>query len=668
VSGQSVSITLTIDEAQALKAWTSQQAAVEKMRQQLGKMDLKTTGMGALQSGASNVAKSLASAASQLVGIGSAVGGLIALAMQLKAEYQTIVNRQKEAAGVHVDYATEISTAIRSTGGKISGPEMEQMVMEGSKRTGQSPTVVARNFNAAFTAKGPRNREEAVERMQESEAAMQQYPEQDAQTLAQITAVTAQNKQAFGLNTQQAIGYQQKAQNVSFVKDVQSFAANVAGKLSAISKSGDTNAQEAGSLAGTFSQAGGDFEGSTSTLAALTFAAELKERLPHLPDFKSRLDEMHKNPQENAKKFLEGGEFNGKKHSAAETGRSIYKAHVADMLNPNSKLVQEYKQNLNEYGDAEIWEIEAANVRKEVKSSPSVIVADAKRQIETSKQQIQLDDSKGAMAGVSRDGLQEILKAAGVSDIEQKMALASFELNTSLGSQDPMKEVRKQLDEQADVLESPTSTSDTRSFFNGFTLGIVPSELHKDEEQNMSDKVKASRLRNASKELGKVESSFQATDKVKAEKTARAEIKWAKKPGEKPEKTLPANDPSSSGDKQAAEPQKPQTPLESAENTVLDLETDSNATTADVGAAKSILKEAQSAASTGGGADAGTAKAFEQLINKLDSLEKTIATNNKLTQDNNKATDENTKSGTKPGGSGPPPKAKNVTTLQNAGT
>lgn len=513
-SGQNVSITLTVDEAAALKSWTSQQTAVETLKKRLATLELKKDPLAPLKAGAMSAVGTLGSCIVAVTGIGGAISGVMMLARQLKAEYENLKSRQAAASGAQAEYAMELAPAIRATAGKIKAPELEQLILQGSQQTGQTPATVTRAINAAFTAKGPNNAQDARDRIEEAVATLGQYEEQDSKTLGDITAVTSQNKLAFGLNTQQALGFQQKAQNVSAVKDVASFATNVGNALPGIAISGDTSAAEAGALTGTLSQVGGDREGSLSTTAARTMVQEVKERLPHLPDWKTRLKYMQEHP-ELTKAYQEGGNFpdgaGGTKHfPAAESGRGAYKAHVLKMFDPTSQHATEYQKNLSEFGTKEDWEKDAENSRKEVASAPSIQLAKAKRAGDNSEQQLQIDDTAGAAAAIARDTLVKNLKAVHELELSQQLAGIRFEANAGIGTTNsPLTEVANQVGEKAGLLEERAQGVELVD--DGFGNEYY-RETNRTEEQKEEDRTKAKRLRDLEKSLRTIDVDLAAAN------------------------------------------------------------------------------------------------------------------------------------------------------------
>lgn len=613
MANNTVAITLTIDEANALKAWTNQQAAVEKLKQKLAALKAPENPLGPIQAGAMKAMSTLGQVVVALTGISGVIAGIMALANQLKAEYQNLKQAQQNAASTNVDYAKELASAIRSTGGQFGGAEMDMLIAKGAKNTGQTPATVAAAYNAVFTAIGPRNKEEALGAMTTAENVLQQYPEQDPMTIKQLSAVTAQNKRVFGLDDQQALGYQQKAQNVSFVKDVSSFASNVAGKLSAVAKSGDFTAAEAGALTGTLSQMGGDLEGATSTMAALTMGAELKERLPQFKTGRERLKFMQDNP-ELQKAYLEGGKFPGtaKPFPAAETGRSIYKPHVLDLFNKQSQVAQEFEKNVTSYGTAQDWGAEAANVRKQVNAAPSIQIAAAQRQGEASNKQLQLRDTQGAMAAVSRKIAEDLAKSAGETDLAQKISTLEFEFNTGFGAGSPLDEVVRQIDEKRNSYNERGSLIDD-GFGNEYYRGPSPQQYEVNQE-------KSAILEDARNKLLTISEDFEKSKVLKKAEPVFGEIRNIR-----------------DALKAGVEPKDTDKILQEADRKV-----------------RRLAVESQGASDTAGNE---LVKTMTELANEIKQLREAVHVDAK-------AVDENTKTLPKPGTT-PTPRPPNVSSLQN---
>lgn len=618
-----MSITLTIDEAAALKTWTSQQQAVEKLKKKLSELEVKKDPLAPLQAGALKAGVFLKDALVSIVGIGTALGGVMAFASQLKAEYENIKSRQQGAATTNIDFSKELSRGIRATGGSVTAQEFEAMVNAGSKSTGHKPITVAQAYNAAFTALGPRNKQEVQEGTATADAVLQQYADEDPQTIKQLIAVTAQNRRVFGLTDQQSLGYQQKAQNMSFVKDVAAFATNVAGKLSAVSKSGDFTAAESGSLTGALSQAGGDLEGATSTMAALTFGAELKERLPFIPTGAGRIQYMQQNPAE-AEAYFSGGMIGGKEFAPAETGRSIYKPHIRDLFNSKSQVATEYEKNKQAYGGAADWEREAASMRKEVQSVRSVQVTNAQRAVDTGGEQLQIQDTAGAIAAVTRTGLADTLKKAGESDLAQKISAMSFEYNTSLGTQGPVEQMASELDRRARPLRS------TKTTVLDAATG-VEEEYDKSPQQLFEDKQKADSLDQMRQTLLRANEDIQKARILQQAEPALGQLRESKAKYE------------AGG----------MTPEERA------------AEDAKVSKATREVQALTRQTTTSGTASNELLTTMDPLIQAINALKMSLDKNTDTTGGNNRATEDNTKAQPKPGTTATP-RPVNVTALQNA--
>lgn len=507
MASNTVSITLTVDEASALKAWTSQQAAVEKLKNKLKDLELKKNPLAPLQAGAVESLKFLRDAMAAITGIGGAISGVVMLANQLKSEYQNLKSRQASAAGTNVDYGAEITKAIASTRAYITAAEMENLTKKGSMDTGASPAVVAQNYNAAFTTVGPRTKAEALDAMGVANATLIQYPGEAPDTIADVTQVAAQNKREFGLTTQEALGYQQQAQNVSPVKNLANFANNVAGKLSALAKAGDMSAAESAAFSGTLAQAGGDREGATSMMAAFTMVSEMKERLPNLKTNQERLDYFRNNP-EASKAYFEGGVINGKKFSPAETGRSVYRPHVQQLFDPQSQISQEYQANLQSFGGKKEWAADIERVRAEIGRSQSVQIAKAQRQGEATVQQLQIEDTSGAMTAVARKIVQDVSKTVGDSDLTQKLNAIDFEVNAGMSEEQPLQLAAQRIREKSKKLKQVGELVD-----DGFGNEYVRENRTKDQiEQDLK---KAESLDAAEQRLVQIDRDFQKARFIK---------------------------------------------------------------------------------------------------------------------------------------------------------
>lgn len=314
------------------------------------------------------------------------------------------------------------------------------------------------------------------------------------------------------------------------MKNIANFANNVAGKLSALALAGDMSAAESAAFSGTMAQAGGDREGATSIMAAITMANEMKERLPKLKTNQERLDYFRSNPAA-AKAYFEGGVIDGKQFNPAETGRSIYKPHIQQLFDPNSPISKEYQANLNSFGGKKEWAADIERVRNEIDRSPSVQIAKAQRQGESLVKQVQIEDTSGAMTAVARKIVDDLSKAVGDSDLTQKLNAIDFEANAGINEESPIQKAASLLRFKSTKMKRGPELVD-----DGF--GNEYYRETRTQDQIDSDKQKSESLDAAEQRLLKIDQDFQkgrflkkaepAVDRLRA---ARDMLQEGKTPG-----------------------------------------------------------------------------------------------------------------------------------------
>lgn len=540
MSGQTVSVTLTVDEAQALKAWTSQQTAVEKLKQKLAKLEMTKDPLSPMKDSAMRTAAGIGQVVTSITGIGGALSGVIALWSQLNREMDATKARQAGAAATNIDLSREITRMSKATGGRLDAQQAKQVIRKGSIETGIPEMAMSQLYGAVFTTAGPQNAKEDADVISTANAVAQNYDYEDAKSLAEIGHSTALVKKEFGLTNAEALGYQQQAQNVSPVKDLHAFAAGVSGKLPGIALAGQFTPAEAAALSGTLGQRGGDQEGLNSAQAALKLANELKERLPHMKTGAERITYMQQHP-EAAKAYFEGGDFptaDGKKKHfpAAESGREQFKPHIEALFQPNSLAATEYKKNVESFGDKKKWAADNERMQKSAQNSEASQIAKLNRLANSAKAQLQTNDTGGALASEARTAIEGILAATGETDISQKFSKLKFEVGTLGGTEDPLSQVDAELEEKIASLRSPTSGSVTgnaaREAARGFGrlygaegvadmqyqaasyLGFAPAvETTKSPEALAEDERKAKVLEDAQRGIRGVRESFIYTNK-----------------------------------------------------------------------------------------------------------------------------------------------------------
>jgi hypothetical protein len=324
-AGQTVSITLTIDEANALKAWGSQHQQIDSIGRKLRGLKSADNPLGSLTAGAKNAMSALGSLTAAITGIGSALAGVIAIANQVKNEVANLQNQQADAGKIHVEMAPALTEATANMGGLLTANQIQFRSQEMGKRLNQSPGKLQRGMAAAGAALGPTTDEEAEAVQDTVEQTSAAFPLADEQVFADMVKSVAGLQKNYGISAKEAIGaVLATAQNSAVVKE-KDIAAHIAPTISTISRVGATKAnptaggtlQESAGLIGAITNLSEDKGGETSKTTAVAFASELNKRIGHLATgYLKQVEYLENNPKVE-ETFWKGGTIGGKKFTGA---------------------------------------------------------------------------------------------------------------------------------------------------------------------------------------------------------------------------------------------------------------------------------------------------------------------------------------------------------------
>ncbi len=387
-----------------------------------------------------------------VTGIGSVVGGIAAVAAQLRREFENIVQRQKTAADRQVDFADSLSQAIRNAGGLLTGTEVEQATLRISEETSVTPNKVAQSLGAALSARGATTKEQANEAVRATQAALTFAPELDAEGAASLAGVAIDVSKRFGVSPEKAIGFVQNVGSLARVTDLPNLVQNVAPAVNNLTQFGFTP-QEAGSLVTTLTQGTGDFSGNLSATAAINFSDSLRERFPG-QDPVDVIDQLRADPKLR-KAFLEGGRIGGKKFGAASLGRGKAKPTIEALLTEGTLFARQFDEGIGKIGTFDQGLETFRSTIDEINSVGAVTNARLRRIFETGAQQLSIVDTSGGKASITRAGLEEVLRASGATDAQVRSTLAVFELDGGISERLPVEHAQELFRNRIESLRNP---------------------------------------------------------------------------------------------------------------------------------------------------------------------------------------------------------------------
>lgn len=633
MSDNDVTIQFTVQDAQAFKAWQRQQAAAAKMKKELDALKNSGNAAGkAMLAAAGNAGKQALAGVAALTGVGGAVSALMLIADQMRKEIANIRSRQAEAGNTQVDLGNRMLGAARKFTGTLTPKEVRSEILQAAERTGQDPGKIADVMAYGAAAKGPTTKEQAHEVMAASEAVVNFYPEVDDETAKIMTKSVLDIMNRFKLNSKEALGLVQKLDQAHHSAEPLDLATHAAPAVSGVAAFGGS-AQESLALVSVLSQAMMD-NGAESGTAAEKMAGQLRERLPEkttgLKTTFERIKYLRDHPKEGLA-YLEGGTIAGVKHTPADFGRSGARTHIEGLIGQNKETGYQYANMLDiekNAGGKPEWVDTHKTMLTDIESNPEQIQAKLKRRLQSGSTQIQLANMAGGTGGISREGLQQLLKDAGLSDIEQQASMVKFEANTGVGKFKPIEETARQLRATADLRDSirvPVGGAHSAGMGGAHQeFKTVPDAKASDE-----DKVVAQRLRMTADALDAIAPIAKKTQ----EEAIKEDLKVKPKPQPAPElvtPAVPANGQKLSSAKAA---------VSSARNYVTEASADGTVNQAEAVSAGDMVQRATTAVEA---AKASISKEdFDSLKEQLSRVVQALDRNTHGTDKNTEATAEN---------------------------
>lgn len=461
MANNTVAITLTVDEANALKAWTNQQQAVDKLKQKLSQLKAPDNPLGSVQAGAVKALSTIGQVTVAITGIGSAMAGVMAFANQLKTEYKALVDAQNRASGANIRLAKELE-GVMSNLPVGTDPGMAQRKMErGAAAAGIPVTQFANAFSnvaAAATIELPTNADidPIVER---TVKVVQQFPRSSSEDQKTIGgAVGDLQKTEEKLNDAEALGFMVSYGLVSRSPDIGPIAKyGMPGAIKGTSYGADLASSAA--FSGHMSQAAIDAGLEVSSAAGWKVAKGLQERFPDLQDFNARLQYVQNQPGL-ARKLVDGyTDPKGKKWGPMEMGHGAAEAAFVETATAGTPAAQQYQEALRTMGNRNTWIKAAEDKRRANERLPSAAIAKADMQMKASAESAQINNTQGAMTAVAREGLAATLAEIGETVLSQQLAKIGFEMNAGIMETDPLGEVASQMQGRAKDLRRTYTSS-----------------------------------------------------------------------------------------------------------------------------------------------------------------------------------------------------------------
>jgi len=222
-------------------------------------------------------------------------------------------------------------------------------------------------------------------------------------------------------------------------------------------------ARESAALISALTVGGGDVTGRRSGTAAIALAEQLRGFVPNapagmpgpnVPTFGAALYGLQQD-RESAERFLAKASFEKKTIGPIEQL----------LLDNQSETFRMYQKTLDKLpGDVGLrTEAERAISRRGL--DPLEQMAATDRALKSAAERLYTGNLRAGMAGVSREGLAEVLKASGQSAMAQKVLNAQFDLTEIFGGRDPREAV-------IDIAQQSMQDLRTRTEFVGTQFGV----------------------------------------------------------------------------------------------------------------------------------------------------------------------------------------------------
>lgn len=437
--GNQVKVVVSSDDRDLLNTWQKQNAEILKNQRALQRMG--QAGEQAGRKTAQGLDKGFASAKQfigAIAGVTSVVGGMVAMGAQLRREYDNLIQRQKTAADKQVDFAGAISQTVRNAGGLLSAAEVQSAVGSLSDTTGVGRTKAAQALGAALSARGATRKEQALESVAATRAALKFAPELEASGIASLAGVAIDISKRENVSPEAAIGFIQNVGGLARVTDLENLVQNVAPTINNLGNFGFTPA-EAGSLVTTITQGTGDFSGAISRTAALNFGASIRKAFPGQNPVEV-IGKLRNDPRAR-KKFLDEGVF----------GKGVAKPSIENILTPGTIEATQFDEGPAKIGSFDEGEKTFGSVIAEINSLAAVKNARLRRTLETGAEALSLTDISGGQTGITREGLGNVLRASGASSLRTRAALLKFDLGGGLSNRSSVADLADRFEAEAEL-------------------------------------------------------------------------------------------------------------------------------------------------------------------------------------------------------------------------
>lgn len=418
-------------------------------------------------------------AALSIAGITSATGLASAGIARVAKEMENLRSRQQGAANEGIGFEESLSQAVRNASGIFSAEQVRNMSMRMARETGVNPARAASTIGSAITSTGVTNQAEARLAVQAAQDALKFAPDLDASGVEAISGISASLAKRFGVRPSAAIGFVQRVGGQANIRETAPLIENLAPVIANLTEFG-FSPTEAGALASTITQGTGDVTGELSGTAAVNLADSLNKAFPGVAPGEA-IKRLQGDPAAR-EAFLDGGKIDGRKVSQANLGKGKAKPTIRGLLTAGSVQAEQFAGSQTAIGGFAEGQETFDSLIDDIRSVTPL--SQLKRAIGSGVSQMKILDTSGGKTSIVREGLQEALKAAGASDLEQSLNSIIFEGASGINQDNPEEFLVKRLQRKARSLRTdlPSQSIDT-----GLGQAEIPGRAATNQEKRVAD-------------------------------------------------------------------------------------------------------------------------------------------------------------------------------------
>lgn len=515
-----VVIRLAGQEADLIRAFQRTESEMDKILKRLGGLEGQSKRSGKEVKGIfdSGVKGALAFGAT-LTGVNSITSLLLSGLQQVRKEFETIKEFQRQAGDVNVQLAAAKERAALNAGDV--GPDvlarLNREIAATSKRTGVNQATLFDVLGSALSASGG----DIEASLDATNAASQLAPNNPAM-LATLAMAGLALRKISEANAQTNLGFTLGVGEQSYVVDPKQLAQNVVPAIIGITKFGDS-LQEAGALVATLTQATQDPTGAATRTTSASLALQLREFLPEEEDTTTRILKLQ-GDEELRQRFLDKATFEKQAVPAIES-----------LLTPEG-FGATLRQTAAKLPGIEQGE-EIFNRRvAALEADPSIQLARAARGSKAIGEELLGGNIGAASGGVAREALGSLLGAAGEADLVKKLSGFEFERASRLGQTEPFEAAAGVIEQRRQNLLNPMEFPGFMAFAGGLpAVERAPTQEELRSAQILGEAIKL--LNDVAAKLDTITAQKVEVDVNVKDDRVEADVRQTAPPVEPPEKS-----------------------------------------------------------------------------------------------------------------------------------